>query len=128
RWREVLMPATLTGDGLGLTAVFSDGTRARFTLAGTGGPALACDLLAALAGLVHPHGELDAADSVRLYVAAARNMVNALAAGGFTGGAAELTRPMAAQYWLGAPAWAEGHARRLVQAAGPLNAEVASLA
>jgi hypothetical protein len=126
------MPATLTGDRLGIAAVFSDGTRAEFTLAGQANPVLAGDLMTALADLVHPHGELDAADSLRLYVAAIRNMVTTLAAGGFTGGAADLTRAQAARYWLGAPAWAEGCTRRLVQAcglpAGTLATAVAELA
>ena len=126
------MPATVDGGGLGIAAVFSDGTRAEFTLAGPASPDLARDLMTALAGLVHPHGELDAADSVRLYVAAIRNMVTALAAAGFTGGAADLTRAQAARYWLEAPRWAEGCTRRLVQAygrsAGTLAAGVAGLA
>src|SRR5712691_11930298 len=124
------MPAALTGDRLGIAAVFSDGTRAEFTLAGQASPVLAGDLRTALAGLVHPHGEPGAAGSLRLYVAAIRNMVTTLAAGGFTGGVAGLTRAQAARYWLGAPAWAEGCTRRLVQACGRavLAAGVADLA
>jgi hypothetical protein len=115
------MPATVTGDPLGITAVFSDGSRAGFTFTGTPCPRLAGDLLAGLAGMVHPHGELDAADSVKLYCAAIRNMAGALAGaegGGFTGGAGELTRGQAARYWMSAPAWAEGASRRLVLACG----------
>ena len=82
------------------------------------GAGLIEDLLAALVEMVYPHGELDAAGSVRLYVAAVRNMAAALAVIGFTGGAGELTRAQLAQYWLAAPAWAEGCTRRLMRAFG----------
>ncbi|HCU97708.1 MAG TPA: hypothetical protein DHU96_35375 [Actinobacteria bacterium] len=124
------MPANVTGDPLGIAAVFSDGSGAGFTFSKPSCPRLVRDLLAALAGMVYPHGELDAADSVRLYVAAIRNMAAVLAAGGFTGAAGDLTRGQIAQYWLGAPAWAEGCTRRLVQACGRagLAAGVADLA
>ncbi|MGH3120163.1 MAG: hypothetical protein ACRDND_03890 [Streptosporangiaceae bacterium] len=100
----------------GITAVFSDGTTAEFLLPGVASPALARDLLAGLAELVHPHGELNATESLRLYVAGVRNMVSALAAAGFTGDASGLTRPLVAQYWLKAAPWAEGSTRRLIQA------------
>jgi len=83
------MPANMTGDPLGIAAVFSDGSGAGFTFTKPPCPRLVRDLLA---GMVHPHGELDAADSVRLYVAAIRNMAAVLAAGGFTGAAGDLTR------------------------------------
>ena len=105
------MPANVTGDPLGITAVFSDGSRAGFTFTGTPCPRLAGDLLTALAVMVHPHGELDAADSVKLYCAAIRNMTGALAgaeAGGFAGGVGDLARGQVARYWMSAPAWAEG--------------------
>ncbi len=113
------MPARLSEDRLGIAAVFSDGTSAEFSVDQSAlGAGLAGDLLAALVEMVHPHGELDAAGSVRLYVAAARNMAAALAEVGFTGGAGELTRAQLAQYWLAAPAWAEGCTRRLMRAFG----------
>ncbi len=113
------MPARLSEDRLGIAAVFSDGTSAEFSVDQPAlGAGLAGDLLAALVEMVHPHGELDAAGSVRLYVAAARNMAAALAEVGFTGGAGELTRAQLAQYWLAAPAWAEGCTRRLMRAFG----------
>jgi hypothetical protein len=114
------MPANVTGDPLGITAVFSDGNRAGFTFTEPPCPRLAGDLLTALAVMVHPHGELDAADSVKLYCAAIRNMAGALAGaeGGFAGGVGELTRGQVARYWMSAPAWAEGASRRLVLACG----------
>src|SRR6266849_6459643 len=105
------MPVNVTDDPLGIAAVFSDGSGAGFTFTKSPCPRLVRDL-AALAGMVHPHGELDAADSVRLYVAAIRNMAAVLAAGGFTGAAGDLTRGQIAKYWLSAPPWAEGCTRR----------------
>jgi hypothetical protein len=110
------MPAMLIEEPPGITAVFSDGTTAEFLLPDAANPALARDLLAGLAGLVHPHGELNATESQRLYVAGVRNMVSALAADGFTGGAGELTRSLVAQYWMKAAPWAEGSTRRLIRA------------
>ena len=44
--------------------MFSDGSTARFDLDGLPCPRLAVDLLAGLAGLIHPHGSVDAAGTV----------------------------------------------------------------
>ena len=55
------MPATLTGDLLGIECVFSDGSAARFELDGLPCPELARDLLTGLAELIHPHGTVDSA-------------------------------------------------------------------
>jgi hypothetical protein len=126
------MPATLIEDPLGIRCMFSDGTMAELLADGLPCPELARDLLAGLVELVYPHGPLDAARSVAAYVTALRKMVTTLAAGGFAGGAGELTRPQLAKYWLGATASAEGSSRRLVRAfgaaTGQLGAAVADLA
>jgi hypothetical protein len=110
------MPATLVEKPLGIACVFSDGTRAEFTLAESGNPQLARDLLAGLAGLVHPHGTVDAAGSVSHYLTALRGMVAALAERGFTGGAAGLRRAQLAEYWMGATVAREAGTRRMLQA------------
>lgn len=95
------MPATVTADPPGITCVFSDGSTAAFTLPGAGCPALAADLLAGLAGLVHPHGSVDSAATVRAYLLAIRMMTRAFTGRGVTG-ATGLTRAMVAEYLMGA--------------------------
>ena len=87
------MPATLTGDLLGIECVFSDGSAARFELDGLPCPELARDLLTGLAELIHPHGTVDSAGSAGHYVQSVRHMTRKLAALGFTGGAADLQPP-----------------------------------
>ncbi len=69
------MPATLLDDPPGIECVFSDGRRKRWLLDGTGDPALAGDLLAGLAGLVHPHGTVDAPGTVHSYLCATKRSV-----------------------------------------------------
>ena len=54
--------------------MFSDGSTARFSLDGLPCPGLAEDLLTGLAGLIHPHGRVDAAGTVSAYVRAFREM------------------------------------------------------
>ncbi len=126
------MPATVTGDPLGIACVFSDGSRAQWNLDGLPCPLLARDLLAGLAGLIHPHGSVDAAGSVNHYVLAIREMARALAGRGFSGGASDLRRPLLAEYWMGVTGPREACTRRIVQAlataGGRLDAGVAELA
>ena len=108
------MPATLTGDLLGIECVFSDGSAARFELDGLPCPELARDLLTGLAELIHPHGTVDSAGSAGHYVQSVRHMTRKLAALGFTGGAADLRRPRAAEYWMAAPGPKEACTRRML--------------
>ena len=125
------MPATLRDDGLGIACVFSDGAAADFTLAGLPCPGLAGDLLTGLVELIHPHGALDAAGSVNHYVQSVRDMTRKLAAGGFTGAAADLRRTQLAQYWMAATGPREACTRRMLQgfaaAGGVLDARVSEL-
>ena len=81
------MPAEVIDDPPGISCVFSDGRRAEVTLGKVASAQLAQDLLTGLAGLVHPHGTVDSAGSIRHYVSALRVMDAALAEHGFTGGA-----------------------------------------
>jgi hypothetical protein len=126
------MPAEITKDPLGIACVFSDGTSARFDLGGLPCPELARDLLAGLAELVHPHGTVDSAGSVGQYAQSVRHMTRHLAAGGFTGGGADLRRAQLAQYWVAASGTREACTRRMLQgfqaAGGTLDARLAELA
>ncbi|HUY45043.1 MAG TPA: hypothetical protein VMV92_04880 [Streptosporangiaceae bacterium] len=123
------MPTTVTGSPLGIACVFSDGSAATFSLDGLPCPVLARDLLDGLADLVHPHGTVDTAGSVTHYVQSVRDMTRKLAARGFAGGAADLRRPLAAEYWLAATGPREACTRRMLQAiAGRLDPQVAELA
>lgn len=123
------MPATVTGSPLAISCVFSDGSAATFSLDGLPCPVLARDLLDGLADLIHPHGTVDTAGSVNHYVQSVRDMTRKLAARGFTGGALDLRRPLAAEYWLAATSTREACTRRMLQAiAGRLDLQVAELA
>ena len=59
------MPAVVVDEPLGIACVFSDGRRAVFTLVPPLRTALARDLLAGLAEMVHPHGAVDSANTTR---------------------------------------------------------------
>ncbi|GAA3516912.1 hypothetical protein FHR32_008712 [Streptosporangium album] len=110
------MPATVLQDPLGIWCVFSDGSTARFDLAGLPCPELVGDLLAGLAELVHPHGSIDAAGSVDLCLPPIRNLVKGLASSGFTGGAAQLRRGMLTEYWMATRVFRwEGFLRRMLK-------------
>jgi hypothetical protein len=112
------MPATVTEDPLGISCVFSDGSRAEFFFEASPNPRLARDLLAGLVELIHPHGTVDAAGTVQAYVLALRNMVTTLAGWGFTGGAGDLTRGRLAEYWMGTTSSREACTRRMLEAFG----------
>ena len=98
------MPATVETDPPGIWCMFSDGSTVRFSLDGLPCPGLAEDLLTGLAGLVHPHGSVDAAGTAGVYVRAFREMTRTLSAAGFTGRAADLRRPHLTAFWTGTTA------------------------
>jgi len=108
------MPAVVTGDPLGLACVFSGGVTAMVPYRGRVGLGLAGELLAGLAGLLHPHGNVDARVTVVGYMRALRRMVDALTEDGFRGQTADLTRARLAEYWLGASTQDEWITRRVV--------------
>jgi hypothetical protein len=126
------MPAEVLDDPLGISCVFSDGRRATVTLGDIAGARLARDLLTGLAELVHPHGTVDSAGTVRYYVRALRVMTSALAERGFAGGAAGLRRVQVAGFWMGTATAHEALSRRMLlgfaRAGGPLDAGVRELA
>ena len=110
-----LMPATVRDDPPGIWCVFSDGSTAEFGLDGLPNPRLARDLAVGLVELVHPHGTVDTAGSVDHYVRSLRRMVRVLAEQGFSGGAGDLRRGQAAQFWMAGPTHVEAMTRSLVE-------------
>jgi hypothetical protein len=92
------MPTMLIDEPLGLTCVFSDGSRADYLLDDLPNPHLARDLAIGLVDLIHPHGTADSEGTVNFYVQSLRSMVCTLAAQGFTGGAAHLRRGQLAEF------------------------------
>jgi hypothetical protein len=94
------MPGTPLPDPPGIRCLFSDGTTAEFALEGLPCPELVSDLLTGLAEMIHPHGSLNAANSVDLFLTPIRNLATGLAARGFDGGAAQLRRGILVGYWM----------------------------
>ena len=126
------MPAEVRNDPPGISCVFSDGRRATVTLVDAAIPQLARDLLTGLAELIHPHGTVDSAGSVRHFTRALRAMDAALAERGFTGGAADLRRAQVAEFWMGTTVARESCTRRMLlgfaAAGGTLDDRVRDLA
>ena len=109
------MPTMVVDTPLGLSCVFSDGSRAEFDLTGSPNPRLVRDLAVGLVELIHPHGSADTAGTVDHYVRGLHRMVRALADQGFTGGIADLRRGQLAQFWMAGPNWLEALTRSLVE-------------
>src|SRR5579859_3039529 len=109
------MPAVVVEGALSSRCVCGEGSSAGFSLDRLPSPRLARDLAAGLAELVHPHGSVDTAGSVDHYVRSLRTMVRALAEQGFDGGAGDLRRGQAAQFWMAGPTHVEAMTRSLVE-------------
>ncbi len=126
------MPAELLTDPLGIACEFGDGRSGRWLLGGAGDPALVADLLAGLAGKVHPHGKLNAPGTVDAYVTGLRDIAVFMAARGVRGGASALTRAVLAEYWMQAGAKLESTTRAMLASyddvAHALDAGVRALA
>jgi hypothetical protein len=126
------MPTMVTHEPLGLVGVFSDGSRAEFALDALPNPYLARDLALGLVELIHPHGSVDAAGSVNLYIQSLKRMVHVLTGRGFSGGAVDLRRGQLAQLWMAGPSAFEARTRALIEgyarAGGALSAGVLELA
>ena len=119
------MPATLLQEPLGIECTFSDGTHRTVYFTDTANAELARELLIGLIELVHPHGQLDAGNSVAHYVFAAGRMVKGLTALGHRGGARLLSRARLAEFWMGQRNGTESSSRRMLAA---LDAKTAGLA
>src|SRR6266852_5349483 len=127
------MPAEVLTDPLGIACEFSNGRRRRLLAGESEGPELARDLLTGLAGLVWPHGKLDAANSVGAYLTGLRDICRFMTAREVSGGAAALTRAVLAEYWMQAGLKRERATRRMLTSfaaadGGALGAGVAALA
>lgn len=126
------MPTMLIDEPLGLTCVFSDGSRSDYSLHGLPNPQLARDLALGLVGLIHPHGTVDAEGTVNFYIQSLRSMVRTLAAQGFAGGAGQLRRGQLAGFWMSSPSRLEAMTRSLLegyaQSGGTLGDGVLDLA
>src|ERR1039457_824973 len=125
------MPAELIEDPLGIGCVFSSGTRTTVRLSHSRNPQLERDLLAGLAGLVHPHGDVDAENTVKSYTRSIQRIAKALTEAGHAGGASGLSRARLAEYWMGAGHARESTSRRMLAAfdakTGALRADVREL-
>ncbi|MGH3237915.1 MAG: hypothetical protein ACRDOH_32590, partial [Streptosporangiaceae bacterium] len=125
------MPAELLTDPPGIACEFGDGRRKRWLSGGAGDPALVADLLTGLARKVHPHGTVNAPDTVDAYLIGLRDIAAFMAARGVRGGATALTRAVLAEYWMQAGGMRESTTRTMLagydDATGALDAGVRSL-
>lgn len=108
------MPAELLGDPAGISCAFSDGRRSRHVVVPPDPLPLVRDLLTGLAGLVHPHGPVDAPGTVTDYLAGVRDLAGFLRAREARGGAGALTRVLLAEYWMQAGGINESVTRRML--------------
>lgn len=111
------MPATMIDDPLGIAFV-STARRTNETveIGKTSNPVLAREMLTGLVDLVHPHGRIDEIKTFKQYVTSIRRFVSELTERGHTGGAANLTRPLLAEYWMAASNAREYKTRRILAA------------
>lgn len=125
------MPAQVMDEPLGIECQFSDGTTLRKQIGPTDNDRLARDLLVGLTGLVHPHGQIDAAATISHYTIGVRAMIAFMTERGFTGSAASLTRPQLAEFWMGCTPIVEQTTRRMLMSLheqmGALSADAVGL-
>jgi hypothetical protein len=126
------MATQLSEDGLAIVCAFSDGRRRRYGIEGVAPEPLARDLLAALAGMIHPHGTVDAPGTANMYMYGLRDLCAFAAVRGVRGGAAALSRGLLAEYWMQAGWHHELTTRRMLSgfdaAGGGLAVPVRELA
>ena len=108
------MPAELLNDPPGIACEFSDGRQKRWLSDGAGDPALVADLLAGLAGQVHPHGTVNAPGTVDSYLIGLRDIAVFMTGRGVRGGAIALTRAVLAEYWMQAGGMRESTTRAML--------------
>ena len=107
------MPATVIDEPLSIRCWFKDGTEWTFPLAGLPNEQLARDLALGMAANAHPHGGVGARTTATSYAVAVRQSVKKLAKEGFTGSAADLTRPLLMRYFL-ASTYGREHEVRMI--------------
>jgi hypothetical protein len=103
------MPAVVISEPPGISCVFSNGNSVGWQMRGTADLVLVGDLLGGLAGLVHPHGPVDAAKTVREYGSVIRAFTLTLAGLGHAGPLAGLSRGRLTEALLGL-----GHRREMM--------------
>jgi hypothetical protein len=81
------MPAEVIKEPLGIACIFPNGTSTRRFVGAKDCPQLAGDLVAGLAGLVHPHGRIGSRSAIDRAMIAIRRLTATLNARGFSGGA-----------------------------------------
>jgi hypothetical protein len=116
------MPAVVIGDPPGISCTFSDGTGVTWHARQAVDRVLVCDLLGGLAGMVHPHGPVDAAKTVREYGFAIRAFARALSGLGHRGPLAGLSRGRLTEALLGLEHRPEMMIRRVLSACDPRDA------
>jgi hypothetical protein len=125
------MPAVVISEPPGISCTFSNGTSATWHAGQVSDLALARDLLGGLAGLVHPHGAVDAAKTIREYGPVIRAFTRTLTGLGHAGPLAGLSRGRLTEALLGLAHRHETMIRRVLaacdpQVAGPVVTEVAA--
>lgn len=110
------MPAVVISDPPGISCTFSDGTAVTWQARQAVDRVLVCDLLGGLAGMVHPHGPVDAAKTVREYGFAIRAFARVLAGLGHRGPLAGLGRGRLTEALLGLEHRPEMMIRRVLAA------------
>lgn len=96
------MPAAVTLDPLGVHCIFSDGSaccRPLRVLRPVKLPRLARTLLEGATDLVHPHGHINSARGIDLYLTAVRGFTDWLVEFGLAGRVSDLSRALLARYW-----------------------------
>lgn len=111
------MPAHLHHNPLRVEFVFPDDTRYKAPFDTTANPVLAEELAAGLAAMVHPHGTIGTRGTAEAYATGLRGTVRWMTDDGFTGGLAQITRPLLLRYWLASSVERGDYSRALMRAA-----------
>ncbi|MFJ3725366.1 hypothetical protein ACIPYQ_22720 [Streptomyces sp. NPDC090045] len=119
------MPAHVRHDPLRVEFVFPDGSRYTALFDATANHRLAAELAAGFPELVHPHGVIGTRGTAVHYASALRVLVRWLAFQGFTGGLADLTRPLLLRYWLEISAARADLSRTVLRAAHQASGSLA---
>ncbi|MEK8141728.1 hypothetical protein NKH18_01150 [Streptomyces sp. M10(2022)] len=99
------MPAEVIRDPLSLKVSLPGQEPTLVKMGEVANPLLAADLAEGLAATVHPNGPIAKLTTLKAFVVTLRRMVRELAADGFTGSAAELSRPCSVSSGCGRNTW-----------------------
>ncbi|MFJ8968611.1 hypothetical protein ACIRJ3_04235 [Streptomyces anulatus] len=94
------MPAEVIRDPLSLKVSLPGQEPTLVSIGEVANQLLAADLAEGIAATVHPHGPIAKLTTLKAFVITLRRVVRELAADGFNGPAAELTRPLLGGLWL----------------------------